>query len=333
MASAYFRLVIFLYVLLSTTPSVGQPLEKIHLAHSSISGSQAILRVIQDAGIFKMNDFDVTIIFIAGGPTVISAMIAGDVPFGVIAGPAAVSANLVGSDVAVLATFVNTMEHSILALPTIKQPSDLKGKKIAVNRFGSSDDFGARFALKKWGLEADRDVAVLQVGEQSARFSALQAKAVEATLLQPPLTATARTGGFRELASLADLGLDYLGTTLVTSRSYIRGHEDVVRRMVKSFVDGIHFYKTNRQASLQSIARFMKRNDKEALEETYEQYAVKLLLRAPYPSTKGVAVILNDLAQRNPKARSADPASFVEARFIKELETGGYIAKLYQDKK
>lgn len=304
-------------------------LDKVTLAHSSISGSQAILWVIQDAGIFKKNGFDVTMIFIAGGPAVIKAMLAGGVPFGVIAGPAAVSANIEGADVAVIASFVNTMEHSVFALPDIRQPSDLKGKKLAVSRFGSSDDFGARFALRKWGLEPDRDVAVLQLGEQPARYSALQAKAVDATLLQPPLTVAARKNSLTELALLANPGLDYLGTSLITTRSYIRTHEDNVRRMIKSIVEGSHFYKTNRQASLQSIAKFMKLQDSDALGETYGQYALRLLSRAPYGSIKGVDVILKDLAARNPKARSADPSSFVESRFIKELEDSGYIATLY----
>lgn len=320
-------------VMLLGLPWFGRAQDKINFAHSSISGSQALLWVIQDAGLFRKNGLDVTIVFISGAPTVIKAMIAGDVPFGIIAGPSVVTADLEGADVVALATFVNTMEHSIFALPTITQPSDLNGKKIAVNRYGSSDDFGARFALKKWGLEPDREVALLQLGEQPARYSALQAKAVDATLLQPPLTATARRSGYTELKSLSELGLEYLGTSLVTTRTYIRSHESMVRRLVKAVVEGIHFYKTNRQASLQSIGRFMKVKDKDALDESYNQYALKFVERAPYPTVKGIGVILEDLAKKNPKAKGADPRSFIEARFIKELEDNGTIAALYREKK
>lgn len=308
-------------------------LDKIRVAHSSLSGSQAILWVAQDAGFFKKNGLDVTILFIAGGPTVIKAMIAGDLPFGIIAGPAAISANLAGADTAVIASFVNTMEHVIFALPGITKPADLKGKKFAVNRYGSADDFGGRFALKKWGLEPDRDVAMLQLGGQPARYSALQAKAVDATLLQPPLTVTARKSGYAELASLADLGLDYLGTCLVTTRSYSRSQPDIARRFVKAVIEGIHFYKTNKQASIQSIAKFMRSKDSEALEETYDQYALKLLDRTPYPTIKGIETILEDMAKGNPKVKGVDARSFVDPHFIKELEDSGYIGKLYGDKR
>jgi len=325
------RLCLFvaLGILFLPAHALSQPRDKTRISHSSLSGSQAILWITQDAGLFSKNGLDVTIIFISGGPTVVQAMIAGDLPFGVIAGPAAITANLEGADVVVLASFVNTMEHSVFALPGITRPRDLKGKRIAVNRYGSSDDFGARFALKKWGMEPDRDVALLQLGGQPARFSSLQARAVDATLLQPPLTGTARRANYVELASLADLGLDYLGTSLVTTRSYIRSHEEPVRRLVKAMVEGIHFYKTNRPASLRSIAKFMRSEDSAALEETYQQYALKLLTPVPYPTLKGVEVILEDLAKRNPKAQGVDPRKFIEPRFLQELEERGFIAQLY----
>ena len=314
-------------------PGLASALDKVHVAHSSISGSQAILWVTQDAGFFKKNDIDVTIIFVAGGPVVVKAMLAGDVPFGVMSGPGAVAANLEGADITVLMSFVTTMEHGIFALPGISKPSDLKGKKIAVSRYDSSDDFGGRFALKKWGLEPVRDVAILQLGGQPSRFSALQAKAVDATLLQPPMTVSARKAGYVELASLADLGLDYFGTSLITTRSYIRRHDDVVRRFVKAMIEGIHFYKTNKQASLKFIAKFMKLNDADALEETYNQYALKFMQRAPYPTVKGLETVIEELAKRNSKAKGVDARSYVEPRFIKELEDSGYLAKLYGDKR
>ena len=326
-----FSLAASLLSALLATSNSAWAVDKIRIAHSSLSGSQALIWVAQDAGAFRRNGIDATILFISGGPTVIKAMLAGDVPFGVIAGPAAITANMAGADTAVIASFVNTMEHVIFTLPGITKPADLKGKKLAVNRYGSADDFGGRFALKKWGLEPDRDVAMLQLGGQPARYSALQAKAVDGTLLQPPLTVTARKSGYVELASLADLGLEYLGTCLVTTRSYLRSQPDIARRFVKAIVEGIHFYKTNKAASLRSIAKFMKLQDAAALEETHDQYAVKLLSRTPYPTVKGVETILDDLSKTNPKLKGVDARPFIEPSLLKELDDGGYIGKLYGD--
>jgi NitT/TauT family transport system substrate-binding protein len=307
----------------------GFALEKVNISHSAISGSQAVVWVIQDAGIFRKHGLETQILFITGGPTTIASLVSGDVQFAVFAGPAAVTANLAGADVVVLMSFLNTLDHSFFSAPAIKKPSDLKGKKFGINRYGAADDYGLRLALKKWGLDPDRDVTTLQLGGQPARLAALQGGHVDATLLQLPWTVKARQAGFNEFASLADMRFDYLGTSLVTTRTLIRKQESLVRRFVRAFVEGIHFYKTNQEASLRHIAKFAKLQDAVALGETYNAYALKFMASIPYPNLKGVEAILEDLARRNPAAKEANARTFVEPRFLKELEDSGFIAKLY----
>jgi NitT/TauT family transport system substrate-binding protein len=304
-------------------------LDTFHIAHSALSASQAILYVTRDAGIFRKHDLDPQIVYIVGGPTNTAALISGSVDYNIFAGPSSVAANLAGADTALLMSFVNTLEHSIYTHAAIKKPGDLKGKRIGVARSGSSDHYGAMVALKKWGLEPDKDVALVAIGGPPDRFLALQAGRVDGTLLQPPLTLRAQKAGFNRLAALVDLGLDYVGTSFGTTRAVIDKKEDVTRRVVRAFVEGIHFYKTNKPASLKTISRLMKTDDAEALEEAYDAYAVKFMARVPYPTLKGIEAILDDLAKTNPKAKGADPKRFVEPRFLKELEDGGFVAKLY----
>jgi len=325
--SRKFAFLFFLGVLLVVVKA--WPLDRIRISYSAISGSQAILWVTQDAGFFRKYDLDPQIIFMAGSPPHVAALLAGDVDFTIFAGPASIAANLEGADVVVLMSFINTMDHSFFSAPAIKKPADLKGKRVGVSRPGASDDYGARVALRTWGLQPDKDVAFLGVGSQPARLMALEAGRVDAVLLQPPITVKARQEGLNEFASLADLGLDYLGTCLVTTRTRIQKSEALVRRFIRAMVEGIYFYKTQKEASLRSIAKFTKSNDQAALEEAYNAYAVKFMARVPYPTVKGVEAILEDLAKTNSKARGADPKRFVEARFLKELEDSGFVSKLY----
>ena len=310
-------------------PLKGFAVDKVNISHSAISGSQAVLWVVQDAGIFRKHGMETQILFITGGPTAIASLVSGDVQFAIFAGPAAVTANLGGSDVVLLMTFLNTLEHSFFSSPTIKKPTDLKGKKFGINRYGAADDYGLRLALRKWGLDPEKDVTILQLGGQPARLAALQGGHIDATLLQLPWVVKAKQAGFNEFASLADMRFDYLGTSLVTTRALIQKNENLVRRFMRAFVEGIHFYKTNKEASIRSIAKFAKLQDPVALEETYNTYAIKLMARLPYPNLKGVEVILEDLAKRNPKAKGTDAKTFVEPRFLKELEDSGFVAKLY----
>jgi ABC-type nitrate/sulfonate/bicarbonate transport system substrate-binding protein len=222
------------------------------------------------------------------------------------------------------------MDHVIFAQASIKKPADLRGKKLGVSRFNSADDFATRFALRTWGLAPVQDVAVLQIGEQSARLTALRAGAIDVTALQPPLTAVARKEGFTELTRLSGLGLEYLQTCVTTTRAMTRTHEDLLRRFVRAVVEGIHFYKTNKEASLAAIGKFMKLSDRAALEESYTTYALTLTPRAPVPTARGIQTILDDLARTDPRAGNARAEQFMDPRFVRELQDGGVIDRLYK---
>jgi len=324
------RLSLFVLSVILVAPAGAAALDKFTVVHSSVSGSQAVLFVTKDAKIFEKHGLDVDIKFIAGGPPAMQALLAGEVQAAVMAGPASVTARLGGADVAVVMALVNTMDHLAFAQKAVRQPTDLKGKKIAISRLNSADDFAIRFALRKWGLSPERDVTILQIGEQPQRLTALRAGTVDATLIQPPLTAVARKEGFTEMAALADLGLEYLQTVVTTSGSVIRTREDQLRRFVRAFVEGIHFYKTNREASVTSIGKFMKLTDTGAVEEAYRTYALKFTQRVPYPTAKGVQTILEDLAQRDERAKGVKPEQFIEPRFLKELEDSGFVDRLYR---
>lgn len=323
------RCLVLMFGVIALLSSRAWALDRIHISHSAISGSQAILWVTHDAGFFRKYNLDPQIVYITAGPPNIAALVSGDVQFTIFAGPASIAATLEGADVVILMGFINTLEHSFFTAGGIRRPADLKGKRIGVARPGSTDDYGARVALQRWGLQADKEVALLAVGGQPSRLAALQSGRVDATLLQPPLTVTARQAGFNELAPLADLGLDYVGTCLVTTRALIQKNENLVRRLVMAFVEGIHFYKTQKEASLRSISKFTKLKDARALEEAYNAYAIKFMSRVPYPTLKGVEAIVEDFGKKNPKARGADPAAFIEPRFLKELEASGFVAQLY----
>jgi NitT/TauT family transport system substrate-binding protein len=230
----------------------------------------------------------------------------------------------------VLATFINTMEHTIITRSNLKSVGDWKGKKVGIARPGATDDYGIRVAFKKWGVDADKEITMLSVGTQPSRLAAVQTGLVDATLLQPPFSTRAKQEGLHEYGTLGDLGLDYLGTSLATTRQTIQRKESMVRRFVRGLIEGIHFYKTQKEASIQSIAKFTKLKDRAALEEAYNTYAIKYMARVPYPSVKGVETILEDLAKTNPKARGADPKRFLEPRFLKELEDSGFVTQLYK---
>jgi len=98
---------------------------------------------------------------------------------------------------------------------------------------------------------------------------------------------------------------------------------------MKAIVEGIHFFKTQKEASLKSLDAFARLGETDLLEETYRHYK-EILPRVPYPDVEGIQNVLKEVAKRDPKAKGLKPETFTETRFLKELEASGLVQKLYR---
>jgi len=233
-------------------------------------------------------------------------------------------------DVVMIASFLNTFPYSLVSLPEIKTVEQLKGGKIAISRFGSATDLGVRMALAKLGLNPEKDVTLLQVGAQTARVAGLQSKAVQATIITPPFTLTARKQGYNVLIDMAQLNIPYQLTALVTSRAYVKSQPDIVMAVMKSVAEGIHFYKTQKEPSIKILSKYLQTTDREALEETYREVSLKVVPEKPYPTLSGIQTILDELGTKNSKAKAAKPEDFVDMSFVKRLDDEKFFDRLYK---
>src|SRR5262249_1190450 len=317
-------------VYLSPLPGATQEnATRVNLGYSSISGSQAIFRVIKDAGIFSKNGLDVSLVLIAGGSGMIQALVAGDLPIAVVSGEPAILARLQGADTVILGGLINIIDFSVITGADMKRRQDLTGKKLGVSRFGSSTDFVIRYALDKWGLVPDRDVAILQIGSQPARLAALKTGTVQGTIVGPPADIVARKSGFNEIATPEELNLAYPNTSIVSTASIISKNDDLARRIMRAMVEGIHFFKTQKEASMKSLDAFARLGDTALVDETYRHYQ-HIIPRVPYPDMKGIENVLNEIAKKDPKVKTLKPEIFADTRLLKELEASSLIEKLYR---
>ena len=305
-------------------------LEKLTIGWSAIAGSQAPFWITKEAGLFEKNGLDVTMIYVDGGSKATQALMSGDVPIAQVGGNAPVVARLRGADVTLIAGLLNVLAYSMIVSPEIKKPEDLRGKKLSVSRFGSNSDYATRKILLKWGLKPDVDVAVLQIpGGQPARMAAIQSKVVHGMVAQPPVTSLARKFNLNIIAEPEDFGGAYPTTPVASRISYIRDKRDTVRKFTRALLEGIHLYKTNKDYSKKVIAKYVKTNDNDALEDSY-QYFSRLVPQKPYPSLDAVKEALAELGEKDPKVRSAKPEDFVDMSVIKEFDDSGFIDGLYR---
>ena len=307
-----------------------RPLEKLIIAFSSVSANMAPLWITQERGFFRKYGLDVQLVFIESGSTTVQSLVSKEVAFAQMGGAGVLQSRLRGSDVVLIAGFLNTMDYQLMVDKSITRPHQLKGKTMAVSRFGSSSDFATRYALDKFGLVPDRDVTILEIGSQPARFAALESGKIQAAMVAIPLTRRAKALGFYALADLQMLGLEYQHTGLATTEALIRARPDLVRNVMKAYVEGIHYYKTHRAGSLGILAKYLKTPSIEVLTEVHENLGLKLTPQKPYPTLRGIEIMLRELGARDPKARAARPGDFVNLAFIKELDNSGFIDRLYK---
>ncbi|HWP59221.1 MAG TPA: ABC transporter substrate-binding protein [Candidatus Acidoferrales bacterium] len=304
--------------------------KKINVAYSSISGNMAPLWIAHEAGFFRKYGLDTELILIEGGSRAVQTLGAGDAVFAQMAAPGVIQAALRGADAVMIAGVVNTLTFQFYVDKEITEPDRLKGKAVGVTRHGSSTDFAMRFALDKYGLKPESDVAIQQLGTMPALVAALESKKIQGAMLSSPFTLKARKAGFRLLADLQMLGLEYQHTGLVTTRATIKSQPELVRNFIKAYVEGIHYYKTRRNESLAILQKYLKVDDQEALADVYEAIGLTLVPEKPYPTLRGIRTILMELSARDPAAANARPEQFVDMTFIRELDKSGFIDALYK---
>ncbi len=312
--------------LLATTLSGAA--DKLRIGYGAPSVTMAPLWIAQEGKVFARNNLEVEMLYLESA-LVQRALIAGEISFGEMTGALLSAPRLQGADVTMVMGFVDRLLFRLVARAEIKSAAELKGKRFGTSRFGAALDRAARLALPKLGINPDKDMTFVQIGSEATLLTALLGKSVDATLLQPPRFNKAVEAGMNTLANLEEMKIPFQHTGLVTTQRFIAKNPDISRRVVKSFVDGIHLMRTNPEIAKKAINRVMRLNDERELEETY-QLLKRVALIKPYPSLEGIKTILNDLVDQLPAAKTADPKDFVDTRLLEDLDKSGYIDRLYR---
>jgi ABC-type nitrate/sulfonate/bicarbonate transport system substrate-binding protein len=307
------------------------PARKVRMSFAAMSGAVAPIWIAKDLGFFDKNGLDVDPVLIQSGPRSVSALLSGEMPIINTGANSAIAANLGGTkEPVVIATFYNTLVFSVVGKPDITNINGLKGKVLGVTQSGSLSDFTARLVLAQAGLVPQRDVNLLPTGDYNGMVVSLSKGLIDAGVISPPSTLKAKKLGFREILDVGATGIEYAGTSIATTRTLVRESAEIPRRVVRALVEAIHLFKTDKAASIRVLARWTKTEDREVLDELYQTYSGKYLLRAPAPTEKGVRAVLDSLSDRVPGAKTANPKEFFDDGFVRELVESGFLKNLYQ---
>ncbi len=305
-------------------------LEPVTIGYSNFTGTYAPLWIAVEDRLGAKHGLDLKAIY-AGRIRPQQLLATGEVPIVLATATGTITSHILGvKDQVVVATISNKVATSLFSKPEFKSVEELKGKVIATGRPGAFQDALVRYVLRsKFNMVPDKDVKFLPSGEPALSFQALERGVVEGAVMSAPYMFMARKVGMRELANFDKLGVEFPYTSVVVQRQTAAKNPDMIERFVKTIVEGIHVFKTNKPQALAVLKRYLKGADDEILEETY-QSTRDMLEDAPHPNARAMRSALDMLSLQYPNAKQTDANMIVEPAFMKRIEDSGFIRALYK---
>lgn len=311
-------------------PTAASSVARVRATYAGATAAMTPIWIALDSGLFQRHGLEVELTATPAGDQAIAALIAGELDFVQVSGSTTAAAIVGGADLLVVATTLRTLVQSLVVRPEIESGADLRGKAVGISRFGTSTDTTAQQALQHLGLVPQQDTAIVQIGAVPEILSALAANAVQGGTLSYPTITLARRQGYRELVDVASLGRPYAFTGISVRRSYAAEQPARVQAFVEAEIEAIALAKHDPALAKATVARYLRLDDAEVVDEAYTVYVDHYLERMPAPTAASMQAVLDEMATANPRAASAQPASLYDDRFVRTLEASGAIDRLYR---
>ena len=315
-----------LLVITILAPAYGWSQERLTVLYPSPAGSWMIPVIAKEAKYFEREGLALEYVRVGGSTRIVAALLGGSAQIIHAGEPAVIPAVQRGADTVIIAAVSHVAQHRLMGRPEIKDVRDLKGKPVGITTFGSTSDYILRYALQKSGLDANKDVSIVQTGGQPEGLAAMVAGKIFAQRMGFPFHLKAQQLGMRELVDFSQLGLEENIGAMITTRSFLAQRRATVMRYARAWVRGMYRLKTDKEFAKKAYSRFAQMNDDALLEANWQEYATHQL-RVPRPTLKGVqqAIDSGTLGKIDVKAEK-----LVDFSIVEELEKSGFIDQVYK---
>jgi len=300
--------------------------DTIRIAYSSVNPHALLVSLAEKRGLFAKYGLSSVVVYIPGGSTVVQTMMSGDIDLGQLTGAPGVAANLRGADILYIAMTDDRMGYQLATRREIKNPADLKGKRLGISRFASSADFGTRTLLKRLGIDP-KEVTILQIGNEADRLAALKSGSIDGSVFNAPFGSVAKKFNFNILADAGALGIPYFNTGMCGSAKVLQKNEGRILNFLRAYLEAIKIFKTEPEYTLKALAQFSRVSDQDLLKEAYD-YNKNKIPDIPYPSLKAMQAVIDPLVEAEPKLGKIDAKNYISDRYLKKLEDEGFVQKL-----
>lgn len=296
----------------------------LRVVYNALGGSMAPVWVGHELGLFAKHGLQHSLNYLAA-TTAVQALAAGSEEIGLV-GNQGIDVALEGADTVYVASTVSRFIFQLYGDPSIKSVQDLKGKVVAATQPAASTDYATRIVLRRFGLVPDKDVKILYAGNMPALVSMLKAGNAQAGIMSVPTIFQAQELGLKQIVNVTELNIPFIFVAVASTRKLIQQKPDAVTRFLRAYVESIAVIKRDKETALKAIGKFLKTDNRRALDGIYDDYA-GAFPRVPTMSKEEVQAVL-DVA-KNPKAQRVKPEEFYDNSFVQKLESTGFLNSMY----
>ena len=243
--------------------------EKVRIAVATSSMAFLVPFIAKDRGLYLKHGTEVEIIVMR--PNIaMAALLGGDIDYAELIGSIIRSAarNL---PVRAISTSIKAPFFSIIGQTKYKSIKDLKGAVIGLTSIGGTNHVSTRMTLRQFGLDIDKDVKILAIGEEKLMYDTFKMGRVDAIVVAPPFSVQAKRDGFPILAQTADhvvIPFSGLGTTL----DRIKNNRAQVKKLLKAEIEALRLIQSN-PAAITEVIRKRFNMDEKLARESYDAVA------------------------------------------------------------
>jgi NitT/TauT family transport system substrate-binding protein len=289
--------------------------DKVRMSISAVDVSFLTAGVALKRGMFRDEGLDLELIRMNANVS-ITALSTGDIDYTMVFA-SVVRGALRGMPMRVVASFMDSSTHLLIARPEYKTIRDLKGKTLAVSNYGATSDVAARMMMKHGGVDPEKELKIIQLGAERGRYAALKEGIVDVAVLSPPTDTDAQRNGFRVLSRFYELyKLPFTG--IGANLKKLKEKPDEVKRMIRAMLKANRFVRANREGTIQTMMDWIK-VDRESAAATYDS-TWKIFSEDGSISESGLKLVVDQGREAMKIERPVALSEVADFSFIREVQ-------------
>jgi NitT/TauT family transport system substrate-binding protein len=270
--------------------------------------------IAHERGFFEKNGLRAEIIRINSEPTTYQALISGDIDATSGAPTGLVQSNLQGVAVLSIGSWDNLVSYTMTTKEKITDLSQLKGKKIGINRLGGKSSLVLRVMLEDAGLNPSKDVTLLQLGGSQERLAALMRGGIDAAPVDFAFEPKMKQMGFHLVAGKKT---PFMNGPIVVTAASLKANRGKWVRFVKAYLEATHYMTVNKEGSMQVLRRIIPGDEKETLEHAYEEMRARATVDL-LPPDAAVENLIKMMTYVDKRSATVDRRKLADYSILKE---------------